>query len=75
MTLNSHRGIRWEAGEKGLRIGYGEVEEMGHVSTEYGTIGSQPVMDGCVCAVIVSVLYRRTKETVVTPQGCQYSVK
>ena len=55
----------------GERIGYGEGNEVGHVSTEYCSIGSQPVMDGCVCGVIVSVLYGRTMETVGTLQWCQ----
>jgi len=59
-----------EAGDKGWRIGYGEGEERCHVSTEYGTIGSQPWLDECVCAVIVSVLHRRTMETVSTLYGC-----
>ena len=44
--------------EKEWRIGYVDGYEMGHVSTEYCTIGSQPGMDGswcvrcdCVCTV------------------------
>ena len=56
VALNSHRRIQSEAGEKGWRIVYREEEKRGHVSTEYCTTGSQPGLDGCTCAVIVSVL-------------------